>query len=355
MADSLLDPALVPTAFGLANTGAICYFNSLLQALSTCTHFGRAVRENMVYMSKTGTGAAMYNFMRAVELATSGEVGPDGKQFVVDPRHSAQICIALFKALGELRPGFRFGGGMEGASEAVHLLLDMMEPPSEIAATKEAVGEDAIAFAGQITNPITPTFSMRIVEQLWCENCHKAGRRRDDVPDHCQVGVVSYRRDTQYSYHLFPGTKGIATPTAFAKRLRSHSSVVDDYKCEVCVAKGEITGRVFRSYNMTRTPPVLQIVLPQYHAHVNHYYPSAFCFTSNKGTQLMYRLVAQVEHSGNMHGGHYWTRALRKGRDGSIVPTMLNDQSVGTSPPLAPNQAVYILFYHMVQELPAEA
>jgi hypothetical protein len=353
MADGATGRQRTPPAFGLANTGAICYLNALLQALASCPHFIRAVCDNPQYMSKTPTGAALFNFARAVELSAQTAAGAADQRVHVDARHSGLILSALVSDLAARRPGVQFGGGMEGASEAVHLMLDMVEPASETAATEEGAGEDAIASVGQASSPIAPAFSTRVVVQTWCQNCHAAGRRRGDVPTHCRPGVVSYRRDTQYVYHMFPGTKHVATAAGFARRLRTHSSVVEDYKCEVCSGSGENTGQVFRVYNMTRAPPILQVLLPQFSGHTKYYYPPAFCFDSNRGTRLMYRLVAQVEHSGDMRGGHYWARALRADAQGDVRPVMLDDNSVSRSGPLAPNAAAYILFYHLEHEVPA--
>ena len=348
------NPDQVPPAFGQANTGAICYFNSLLQALATCTHFIDTVLSNTEYMARTRTGHALFNFLYAVRLSANSIRKGEGALPLSD-RYSDSILRSLVQALKERQPNVHFGTGMEGASEAVTLLLDMIEPPSAVAAPvdeRQLAYSDAVAHAGQNDNPIAPAFRMRVTIQVWCEACHKAGRRGRDVPDTCKPGVVSFRRDTQYIYHLFSDMTGISTPAAFAKRLISHSSVVEDYKCEECTAAGATSGRIFRLYKVTRAPPIIQVVLPQYHRKQVHYFPTRFRLEGKDGKWLEYELVAQVEHSGSMTGGHYWTRALRCSQTPpDLVPATLNDRSVGASGPLGPTSAAYILFFHLVREI----
>lgn len=337
-----LDVARIPPAYGLANTGAICYMNALLQALATATHFTQVVVASRAYMAQTRTGAALYNYARAVEAAAAREPG-----FAVDERHSAEILRALVEDLRERRPGVRFGGGMEGAAEAVSLILDMVEPPSAVA---PADAGEATCHAGQDANPVAQAFRMRVSVQTWCECCFVSGRRGPGVARAHRAGVVAHHRDTQYIFNMFPGAASGATPAEFARRLQTHTSVVEDYKCEVCAAAGEPTGRVFRTHSMTRIPPVLQVLFPQYHGHQMVYYPERFQVAGIDGRPITYALVAQVEHAGCMDSGHYWARALRQGRDGAVVCAELNDRAVGAAARgLGPTAAAYIVFYHVVR------
>lgn len=359
------DPERVPPPFGLANTGAICHFNALLQGLAACPGFTDTVAANRAYMAQTQTGRALYNYARAVQAASPAAAAPG---FEVDCSHSSRILQAMVADLQVRRPKTRFGFGMEGASEGLTLLMDMIEPasaPSRRDATGAAepgVWHDAEASAGQGANPVANLFMMRVIDRVWCERCHAAGRRGPEVPGDQRPGVVSYRVDVQYSYNFFQHSAVVAAPHTFAQNLLAHHSEVEDYKCEVCARAGEASGagapegpgRIFRSYRMARVPPVLPVVFNQYARPSQHYFPSSFQLKSSSNTLLVYRVVAQLEHSGSAQGGHYWARALRspqtRARGEPNVPHVLNDMSCSSIGSLGPNPAVYIVLYHYSHE-----
>src|SRR5580700_1485464 len=91
------DPELLPKPFPLNNTGVICFFNSMLQALASQTAFVRAVRANPEYMCATKTGAALLAFVEA--FSGGGEVAD----------HSRRVLGALTEDLARRRPKVRFG------------------------------------------------------------------------------------------------------------------------------------------------------------------------------------------------------------------------------------------------------
>ena len=136
------DEKYVFNAFGLTNTGAICYLNSFLQMLSSLTCFNKKVLENEEYMKKTLTGNAMYNFIKSCYDKT--EISS----------HSTKILEALVKDLSTRRPNVQFGVGQESASEAFMHLLDMMEGD----------GEEKL---------LTDLFMHRVVNRTVCVNCEK--------------------------------------------------------------------------------------------------------------------------------------------------------------------------------------
>ncbi len=346
------DAAALPRPFGLNNTGVICHFNSLLQGLATCPAFISAVTGNVSYMSRTATGGALYNFARAVKESA------DREGFVVDPSHSERAIRALVGDLRRRRPNIGFGSGMESASEGLALLLDMCEPESGTS-TADAARADAVASAGQATNPVSAVFMQRTVVQTWCEQCHRRGRRGPDVPARCKPGVVAYRRDISYQRHFFNHTPDLKTPAGFARALVSTVDALQDYKCEACEAAGDDPkkGQVYRSYRMMRAPPVLQVVFNQYAGHTWHYFPHLFRLRSGAGGHFVYRAVAQVEHSGTLSGGHYWAKALRRAPPGGLAKYTLNDSMFSPAGPqaIAPSAQTYMVFYHFDREEAAEA
>jgi ubiquitin C-terminal hydrolase len=88
-------------------------------------------------------------------------------------------------------------------------------------------------------------------------------------------------------------------------------------------------------------PEILPIVFKKYMNKSITPFPATLEFVSNGiQTKLIYKLVAQSEHSGNMMGGHYWAICQRK----SDWQT-LNDLSV-SSGQAGPTINTYMIFYH---------
>lgn len=365
------DDDYVPAGFALNNVGAICHFNALMQGLASCPSLVKSVIDNRDYMAKTATGGALYNFMRAVEL--SSKAVRDGGDFIVDATHSLRVLQALIGDLCKRRPKTRFTTGMESATEGLVLLLDMVEHPSEVASAPEdetaASTTDAAATVGQWDNPIARLFQMRIRDRVWCKLCAEDDKAKAaaetaasgtaseiavDSPKN-PPGVVSLRLDTmyQYNYFHFDTTDKVTTPHAFASHLLKQVNALSGFKCEKCAAAGRkvpAPRTAFRLYEMRLIPPILVVLFNQYQGHRQRYFPQRFRVEgANKGVWLRYRQVAQIEHSGNLHSGHYWTRGLRRVQTivgPAVQPHLLNDSQVSPGQGLMPTPSVYTVIYH---------
>lgn len=97
-----LEPIFLPKPAGLYNTGSICYFNSLLQVLASCTSL-----RHWKSMSKTPLEDAFENF-----IINSNSFDP-------------MVSTILLSALRKQVPSF--GNGQESASEAITLLLNAID------------------------------------------------------------------------------------------------------------------------------------------------------------------------------------------------------------------------------------
>jgi hypothetical protein len=335
------DPKLAPPEFGLGNTGVICYINSFLQALASCTSFTRAVLQNEPYMRRTRTGAAVLEFVQAYSGAA---LAPDISG------QSSRVLEALTADLGVRRPNVRvrFGGGMECASEALVHLLDMMEPPT-------APVEDGAALAAQSAeSPITQLFLHRFRCNLHCRTCKK---------------IVSVETDNAVVFNLFHIDRmrdPPATVADFSKSVRTHAHVTTDYVCPAChearraaaAAQGRDPNTVeklqtaaCRIYDLTMIP---EIIFCAFNAYVGYggnrlprYFPERIELPALDGGLLVFRLVAQIEHSGTIAGGHYWARCARAGDR----VFLLNDQGVSKSA-FTPTTYTYIVAYHYAGRVP---
>lgn len=365
------DLKYVPRPFALNNTGVICYFSTLLQCLASCPSVVKTVVESATYMSKTRTGAAFYNYMKAVQQSARDP------KFVVDPRHSAVVLHALVQDLRERRPKFRFGGGMESALESLVFILDMIELPSEVAeapkdADKVVCSADPKATKEQDLHPLLRLLHIRVRDRVCCMACNEA--------DPKSKGLVSERLDAMYQYQFFHyDDYTIRDQKEFVDHMLKDFNRLPDFACDKCLAAGrlprceECRGRsaaadcsrcretaraaggskCHRMYEMRRIPNVLVVSFNQYVRHRERFFPQKFEVEGAHGKKLIYQLVAVANHSGGLNGGHYWARTLRQEHGTPTpLPSTQNDSSVGWLPKdkgLPPSRDVYTVFYHYVE------
>jgi len=89
----------IPNIFGLTNNGSICYFNSLLQSLISCSSFNQLVLElNITYFK---------NLLLASSLFSGSEI-----LTIVKQKHIKENKYSLF------------GNSQEDVGECFHLLID---------------------------------------------------------------------------------------------------------------------------------------------------------------------------------------------------------------------------------------
>ena len=299
--DTILTVPIDP--FGLNNTGAICYFNSLLQAILSCKSIYNTIQDITVDsdLNKTLTGR---NFVQTIRTALSENAGDQATS-------SSKLLTALITDLEEKIGKTNFGKMQESASEGFVWLLDMMESPESK------------------NHPITRLFRNYYCVEFYCTKCKD---------------IVSVQEDTGISINLFffdSWPKPIADPSTFADAIRVHLSYTDKgYRCPRC--KEPVEG--IRRHTLLRSPEILVCLFNQYADKKLRYFPQSFKIPDNKNSTLTYQLVAQVEHSGNLGGGHYVCKALRKNGQNYLF----NDNSYTEIQKLEPSIGTYMVFYQLV-------
>lgn len=323
------NPALVPPgALGFHNTGVICHKNGLLQALVSCSAVVRAAFGHRGYLARTATGRAFYDFVHAAVPAGR----PPGAEPFGPPveyeRHSAAVLRALVEDLRARRPTTRYGPSQESASEGLVLLLDMIDDPNPAPVGTELDAETGREVVVYEENPIARLFYHRYEARIYCKGCEAAVSEKLDVA--VQFNLFQYD---------FLGRKP-KTPAEFGEMLRSQVSSLEDYRCEKC---GEKAGGL-RHYRLRMVPEVLVCVFNLYDdsvVRVSRFFPTRVPFPGIKGSQMIFRQVAQVEQTGSRAGGHYTARALRG--DGRVYHF---DDTAASPSAFGPTPNVYLVFYH---------
>lgn len=133
----------------------------------------------------------------------------------------------------------------------------------------------------------------------------------------------------------------------FLKNVLNQFETIEGFQCENC--KSMTPKLSIRS--LCLVPDILVFVLKKYQyqngfgkkINTKCHMPSEFTIGSKN---LRYRAVAQIEHIGNLQGGHYWCICMRPTSDGNEKWYKIDDDSVEEVPGLCISPNTYIVMYH---------
>jgi ubiquitin C-terminal hydrolase len=296
------DNLFSPRPFGLENTGAICWFNALLQALLSLPAMNRRVISHRGLLVKAGkVGTEYHKLVSASINYSSGGSTPA-------PDCARELCKA-FTSHVRKNLNRTFGNSQECADEAFLALLD-------------ALG----------CTPIEHLFRSVYEITTECKLCKKS---------------TSTIRDKNSRIMVFRGDlpRGVELDSvAFVEYLLCHPSVCDEYKCAEC---GKITENVVRRETLKMAREILVVVFDRFleREDLRDVAPAApryIEFPPVPGSEpLRYKLCAKVEHYGTTAGGHYLAHVLRNAEWYAV-----NDTNVSVGSPES-TSATFMLFYHL--------
>ena len=161
-------------------------------------------------------------------------------------------------------------------------------------------------------------FEMVITEMLICTTCSK---------------IIDRKIDKQIVFHHFED-KNLTSDI-----IEKSNSVVKDFYCNRCKKKTQIIIKRF----LTQLPHVLVVCLNKFFDKDDISYPESLEIHN-----INYTLVADINHTGNMNGGHYFARIRRRHANNSYKYFRINDNIVDEIPSLKPTKNAYLLFFTRV-------
>jgi ubiquitin C-terminal hydrolase len=264
--------------FTLKNNGVLCYLNSLVQSLVSCP----SVNEWIMSHKSTFTTDNNRLGLSLIELLDRNPAPDSDSKFVATKSENAiSILSRLIDARKNSSANLRMGR-QEDIHEGLVLLLD------------------------SIGYKIERNFEVRYKCQIHCRKC-KFERPAGPDPNYEQPPelMIDLSEENPMIQNLLESKEDIES------YIRRNVQISPDYRCEKCGAKNtydpikkETEPNVWQIYNLARVSEVIILLFKKYGAKKKKYFPPSLDFPSKGGT-LHYEIVSQVEHYGNMSGGHY--------------------------------------------------
>lgn len=298
------DADYLPFPFGLDNTGIICWLNSIIQSLLSCTALNKIILEVKDELNNRFAREYARLVYFTVEVAKSSDWNPDSVR-----RASSELQRAFAECV-RAKYSRTIGYQQECVDEAFTMMIDLFDHPR-----------------------IASLFSNNYELQICCPFCKE---------------MVSAVRDKTYKIEVFT-QQPIADARAFNDYLRIHQSPMDHYECPKC----KLTSTPNRIERLTMLREIVTLVFnkygTKYGSSESRFFPPELKFQAKGGGWLMYRQVAQIEHVGSLHGGHYYADVIRSlpGTDNKLDFYRVNDSSAVPNRPM-PTTNTYMAFYHLV-------
>lgn len=301
MSLTLYDAKLELPAFGLRNSGAICYFNSMLQCFLSCTSV-------LKVFDSTGIRTRNQLCAEVWTAITRAREGVDASDM------SIRIWDAFREQMREKGIRTTIGSGMEDAHEGFVKFLEAFDAPE-----------------------LEMLFENRYKTVVQCGRCgdcrallNDKNKPQIDTRVFCKLALEDFlKADVETLI------------------LQRDDETDADYRCSACNEKN-VHSRIER---LVFTPEVIILLFEKWEqcagakkATYKRWAADAPDVITIPGqrSEIRYRRVAMSEHGGDTDGGHYWAHARR--RDGGY---RLDDTRVSAAEAM-PTMSTYMAWYHVV-------
>ncbi len=305
------DDKFIPTGQGFVNLGATCYFNSLLQCLLSCPSIYRTL-DGLRDKEHVKQNRLAQNLLKLWDAALTDQ-----------PIYN--LCVPIWRDIITISQNqnnrIRMNSGQQDAHEGLMMFLDAMETIPEV----------------------RRLFEHRHRIQVLCAICKKfvIDKRETNLVFEVQQDLKTEQLEKFKDIDEFYNSS-----MSLNDFLRKQNGYIDEnHLCEQCQQKCE----KFKSTTLTMIPEILPVVFKKYtHKSVTPFPATLEFAAKGSSRKLIYRLVAQSEHSGTMMGGHYWAVCQRKGKWQTLNDSSVSDGRAG------PTMSTYMVFYHYAGDAPRE-
>lgn len=309
---------------GFRNLGSTCYFNALLQSMLSCTslidkiliqkteHSNNPIIKLIIELVETNKYYEDIFQKMDIDNSSMIETINETKKKLNDysPNIWKQMIIMLCKKKKISIQSFM--QGQQCVCEGFNYLLESIDEFQDI----------------------QNLFLHRYKSLIRCFNCNKW---ISDVE--CMYNIFDVESNLQ-SEQLERFKQYHIESKNMNEFISKQSSYVEDFTCQTCKKNDQ----KYRMNILVMIPEILVVMSKKYNKEqkldVYTDFPEKMEFKGyNKIMQ--YEAVAQIEHTGDRNGGHYWAICRRKNGWFEI-----NDMSI-TPSKFQPSKNTYIVFYHL--------
>jgi len=328
------DDKYVPKPFGVINTGSICWFNSAIQTLLSCSQFNYMMIEKEEKLKNNKLAITYIEILKT--LFNNEETNKPDQD---------TISIKLLKSMiSELKKQKRKSDlasfGQKDASEGIIMFIDLIDPVCEYG--------------------IFQLFLHRYENTSICLNCKNISYTNKTEPPNIP-NDITFR-------------SVINTEKEFIENILTHWSPNDGITCEKCGVKSdnsvvlyilkmvrEIIMIIIRNTNEGSINPKNMIKNEISLDKFEYPYPEFIYMPSISNSKLKYKLVSVIEQFGGRQwnnslnnrasstsGGHYTATCYRDGKYWDLNDTMVNSSSFKHS------KNAYVLMYCLTEQIKEE-
>lgn len=262
----------------LKNNSSLCYLNSLIQSLMSCPAFNEYLIKNKKYYIEEKKNNIVKEYLKLYLAENS--------------------CCSTFPLLQEL-VSVRHKKGLQN-----NLSLNRQED----------IYEGFVLLLETIDGSISKLFENRYQSKIHCLQCNHISIPGNEDLKYMEPSELVIDLNEENTLR-----EKLNDQIDVEEYIKLLVQVPRDYKCEKCKAENvydpktkKIKPNVIQYYTLVRLSEIVVLLFKKYYGKKNIYFPNELEFMDINRNKLKYKIVAQMEHSGNMHGGHYTARCLRK-------------------------------------------